>query len=173
MKPPCRDDSIPPAAGPAGKDSVVYVERNDKPGTWEDRQRCRSHYQSPQLLLGAFSLLVFWLSVPALLLCLVMLTKGRTQPWTALCLWSGGLMAVSLVSSLLVSMNVKCPLCHGPPLHSRHGCHKHRLARRWFPFTHRATVALSILTTLSFRCMYCGTAIRLRPGKQRRGSALE
>jgi len=162
MRPPRRDDPPPSGDGRGAQDGVVYVERSsESKGTWEDRQRPRSTTNSPQLLLGAFSLFVFWLSVAGLITCLVMVTLGHAEPWTELCLWAGGLLVVSLVSSLLISLNVRCPLCHGSPLHSRHGCHKHRLADHWFPLTHRATVVLRILVTLSFRCMYCGTPFRL------------
>lgn len=164
MRPPHRDDPPPPGDGRAAREDITYVERStssESKGTWEDRQRPRSTPYSGQLLLGAVSLFVCWLCVPVVISCLVMLTLGHTQPWAALCVWSAGLLVISLVVSLLLSLNVKCPLCHGSPLHSRHGCHKHRLANRWFPLTYRATAVLRILFTWSFRCMYCGTPFRL------------
>ena len=167
MRPPYREDQPPPVER-VGGDGIVYVEKNTQ-GSWEDKQRGRSHPHSPQLLLGAWSFVISWLSAAALIASLVMLTLGHPDPWKELCPWFAGAMAVSLAAALLVSLTVKCPLCHGYPLHSRHGCHKHRLASRWFPLTHRATVVLRILTTFSFRCMYCGTPFRLfkRSSRQR------
>jgi len=135
------------------------VERSTK-GNWEDKQRSRSTPHSAALLCGALSTLLLWLSVPALLGSLTLQLLARPGPWGAASVVSLILLVLSLVVSLGLSLTSKCPLCHGTPLHSR-ACPKHRLASRWPLLTHRATVVLSILTTLSFRCMYCGTPFRL------------
>ncbi len=49
-----------------------------------------------------------------------------------------------------------CPLCKGTPL-VESGARPHSRARRLFPLNHGVTATLSILATLSFRCMYCGS----------------
>ena len=163
MKPPHRPDPPGPDATPVaertGEDGRVYVEMADK-GSWEDRQRCRSYPQSFELLCGALSIMVLWLSTITAVVSLVMKTLGHGQPWSLLSIVSMGTLFISLIISLCISLTKKCPLCHGPPLHSRF-CRKHRLADRWPPFTQRATVVLRILTSLTFRCMYCGTPFRL------------
>jgi hypothetical protein len=151
-----------------GGDAVVYVERSHR-GNWEDKQRRRSCPQSARFFGAACCFLILWLSVAALITSLVMITMGYHEPWTALCLWATAAAIGSFTASLITSLNAKCPLCLGTPLHSRHGCRKHRLADRWPLLTRRATVILRIVTALSFRCMYCGTPFRLfKKSSQRR-----
>jgi hypothetical protein len=151
-----------------GEDGVVYEELTDHAG-WEGRQRSRSIPHSLELLFGALSIVALWLSTITAVLSLAMRFAGHHEPWGRISLWSIVVLAVSLVVSLCVSLTKKCPLCHGPPLHSR-SCRKHRLADRWPPLTHRATTVLRMLTTLCFRCMYCGTPYRLfkRPSSRNR-----
>lgn len=173
MKPPHRElppdpDASAPVLECAGEDDLGYVETADK-GSWEDRQRCRSYPQSFELLCGALSIMVLWLSTLTAVVSLVMKTLGHEKPWSLLSIISLATLFISLFISLSLSLTKKCPLCHGPPLHTRF-CRKHRLADRWPPFTRRATVVLRILTTLTFRCMYCGTPFRLfkKSTRQRR-----
>lgn len=168
MKPPCRSDSpAPPVAERLGADGVVYVEKSAKP-SWEDIQRSRSHPHSGKLLLGAFSFLIAWLSIVSLIGGLIMSNLGQPDPWNRICIIAAVLFVISLVTAIGISLTTRCPLCHGTPLHARHRCHPHRLANHWIPFTRRATVVLRILTTLSFRCMYCGTPFRLFKKSSRR-----
>lgn len=148
---------------------MVYVELKGAGGTWEDRQRCRSYGKSMELFCGALSIFVLWISTIATIVSLVMHVTGHGQPWAVLSIISLSTLVVSLIVSLAISLAKKCPLCHGPPLHSRF-CRKHRLADCWPPFTHRATVVLRILTTLTFRCMYCGTPFRLFKKSSRRNA---
>jgi hypothetical protein len=172
VKPPFREDShlftgksgaeeSSPGgdSAPAVRKSVTYVELSN-PGTWEDRQRPRSCPNSAGLLFCALSIFVMWLSTAGVVLALIMKFNGHAEPWSRVSVICLIVMAVSLVISLIFSMTRHCPLCHGTPLHSRR-CPKHRLADRWLPLTHRATVVVRMLTTLSFRCMYCGTPFRL------------
>ena len=172
MKPPHHEDSPPPpVVERIGEDGRVYVEPADKE-SWEDRQRSRSYPQSFELLCGALSIFVLWISTLSTIICLVMKFTGHHDPWTALSILSLVTLALSLAIALSLSLTKKCPLCHGPPLHSRF-CRKHRLADHWPPFTRRATVVLRILTTLSFRCMYCGTPFRLFKKSSRRAQMKE
>jgi hypothetical protein len=159
VKPPCREAPSRPRPEAADDAAVLPVERG-RGGNWEDRQRSRSIPRSLSLLCGAWSIFMVWLSVLAATGSLVMKLLGHPGPWGAASVVSLIVLAMSLVVSLGISLTRKCPLCHGTPLHSR-PCPKHRLANRWPPLTHRATVVVRILTTLSFRCMYCGTPFRL------------
>lgn len=164
MKPPCRElppepDASAPIIERVDGDGRVYVETVGKEN-WEDRQRCRSYHQSFELLCGAVSIVVLWLSTITAVAALVMQSLGHGHPWPFLSIVSLTALIFSLIFALCFSLTKKCPLCHCPPLHSRF-CRKHRLADRWPPFTYRATAVLRILTSLSFRCMYCGTPFRL------------
>lgn len=129
-------------------------------GSWEDKQRSRSYNQSFDLLCGAISILLMWLSIIASVVGLVLMWFGRPGPWGSMSVIGLVLLVISLPTSLSYSLTKKCPLCHGTPLYSRR-CHKHRLADRWPGLTYRFTTVLRILTSLSFRCMYCGTPFRL------------
>lgn len=62
--------------------------------------------------------------------------------------------------AFFLTRRVQCGLCHGSVLIDN-GCRKHAHAARIPPLSWRATTVLSILFTLSFRCMYCGTRFRL------------
>lgn len=136
----------------------MYVEPAQ--GSWESKQRSRSYPFSLGLFWGALSIAIMWLSTATAILSLCMGYSGHKVPWARLSVVSLVTLCISLVVSLSISLTRHCPLCHGTPLHSRH-CPKHRLASRWPFFTYRATVVIRILTTLSFRCMYCGTPFRL------------
>lgn len=63
-------------------------------------------------------------------------------------------------SAFVLSSRLHCGLCHGAVM-TETGCRKHVEALRIKPLSYRATSVLSILFTLSFRCMYCGTRFRL------------
>lgn len=149
----------PPLVERRGEDGVVYVEHSDR-GSWEDTQRSRSYPQSLEVYCGALSFLLLWISTLGALLSIVMIFSGYREPWTAVGVLSLILLAISLMVALSISLTKRCPLCHGTPLHSRN-CRKHRLSQKWPLLTKRASVVLSILTTLNFRCMYCGTPFRL------------
>jgi hypothetical protein len=159
MNPPHRDHPSAPIVERIGEDGVAYVETTDR-GSWEDHQRSRSYPRSLDLLIGAVSIFVLWISVLVTIVSLAMKWSGRDQPWGTVSLVAMSVLGVSLVFSLCYSLTRKCPLCHGTPLHSRF-CRKHRLASRWPGLTYRFTTVLCILTSLSFRCMYCGTPFRL------------
>jgi len=49
-----------------------------------------------------------------------------------------------------------CPLCKGTPLINS-GALTHQKAVRFRPLNHGVSAILSIIATLNFRCMYCGS----------------
>ena len=55
---------------------------------------------------------------------------------------------------LLLSRDVRCPLCHGALLQSS-GCSRHVKARRLLG-SFRLGVVVPVLSRLRFRCPYCG-----------------
>jgi hypothetical protein len=111
------------------------------------------------LMLAAFvGALVFLVGLTGLLM-----TQDRYWGWLALC----GLAWVALTRGIVFIFGdgLNCPLCHGAVMREQ-PCHKHAHAFRIWPLSHRTSAVISLLTTLSFRCMYCGTAYRL--GKRSR-----
>lgn len=82
----------------------------------------------------------------------------------------GGIV-FTLVSGLTAFFKRRCahcPLCKGTPMINS-GARAHSRATRFFPFNHGTTATLSIITTQSFRCMYCGSDFdMLKPSSRRR-----
>ena len=66
-----------------------------------------------------------------------------------------------LVLRYVQSESIKCPLCHGPTLHSK-PCRKHPKARRHLFFSYKASIMIDLLIHRWFHCMYCGTPFRLK-----------
>ncbi|MEN3940446.1 hypothetical protein WJU23_04060 [Prosthecobacter sp. SYSU 5D2] len=85
--------------------------------------------------------------------------ENRLAGWVAL----GGLMTFALGRGMafLLSRHLNCTLCHGPVLEEK-SCHKHAEAVKTGPLSYRSSTVLSLLSTGSFRCMYCGTPYRLK-----------
>ena len=70
-----------------------------------------------------------------------------------------GGIAFSVVSWLIAFFKRRaahCPLCKGTPLINT-GALAHSRASRIYPFNHGVSATLSIITTQTFRCMYCGS----------------
>ena len=138
---PSVNPQVRPEVGRRGPDGVVYVERSQK-GSWEDYQRPRSFPGSFTLFCGAAFFLALWLSIAGGLLSILMLLLGNAGPWKEIALVSLLGLAASLAVSLIISLNTRCPLCHGLPLLNRR-CRKHRLAQKWPLLTRRVTVSTS------------------------------
>ena len=107
------------------------------------------------MLLGAYSGFVVFLIGLAGLIAL-----GTAAPGV---LALSGLAAFGLgkLAAFGLSRSLSCSLCHGPVMQERR-CQKHAQALRLPLLSHRASAVASVLTTGTFRCMYCGTAYRLR-----------
>lgn len=123
--------------------------------------RLPSAYIINKFRIASLLVIVTFLSIPVTL-------------WMLLCgfyfgpewfLWAGVALSVllgSMVTKLLISGRLRCPLCMMPPLANR-GCARHRNAYRLFG-SYKLAVAGSILLKDSFRCPYCGepTAMQAR-----------
>jgi hypothetical protein len=59
----------------------------------------------------------------------------------------------------------RCRICSCHMFYNRR-CFKHQKAHRLFGLGHGGSAALHGLLFKWMRCMYCGTAIRLRPAKE-------
>ena len=85
-------------------------------------------------------------------------TGNRTLGFASLVLLV--LFISSRFTAFVLSSHLHCGLCHGAVMLEK-GCRKHVEAVRIRPLSYRATAVLSVLFTLSFKCMYCGTRFRL------------
>jgi len=108
---------------------------------------------SVMVVLAALGLLAF-LGLAAMML----LTNDPSMGMWSLAAVAGFLFFTLM--SVWQTGSLRCQLCHGKVL-SDNGCLKHAQAQRLPLLTYRLTTALSVVFTLRFRCMYCGTRHRL------------
>ncbi len=130
-------------------------------------RQARSYHRPGRLLLVAFLLLLAFIGFAALIIGIVQMLFSEASTWGWLALAGVGLFTVTRVAVFLLSASLTCPLCHGTVMHERR-CRKHEKAFRLWPLSYRASAVLSLFTTASFRCMYCGTAYRLRRSMRER-----
>jgi len=74
-----------------------------------------------------------------------------------------GVLVVLGVLQIHYAMRARCRIC-SCPLYFSKNCLKNRKAHLIPGFGYVVSAALHLLTFGWFRCMYCGTAVRLRPG---------
>ena len=72
----------------------------------------------------------------------------------------GAFIALRFVA-FVKARHLTCQLCHGTVMQAN-TCHKHRDAHRIPLLGYFWTAALDVVTKAGFRCMYCGTAYRLK-----------
>jgi hypothetical protein len=81
--------------------------------------------------------------------------------------WGLGFLGSVMIYALFWSVRhyhgrkTRCPLCHGTPFHEQRS-QKHKEATKFSFLTYRASTILSLVATGQYRCMYCGTAFRLK-----------
>jgi len=121
----------------------------------------RGYHRPGRLLLVAVLLLLAFCGALAFVTGVGGLVLTDEKLWGWLALAGLGLFTVSRVTVFIMAKVLTCPLCHGTVMHEKR-CHKHANAFRLWPFTFRASAVIALLTTGSFRCMYCGTPWRLR-----------
>ena len=124
-------------------------------------RKARHHPRAGRVMSVAFLLATSWVG-------LVLFVAGAAGLWRAgdsLAGWLalGGLLlfTVGRVLAFVLGQHLNCTLCHGPVLAEKK-CHKHADAFRIRPLSYRSSAALSLLSTGSFRCMYCGTPFRMK-----------
>lgn len=124
-------------------------------------RRARSYHRPGRVLLVAFLLLLAFVGFVAFGIGVVQMTRSDDPQWGWLALGGLGLFTLSRITVFFLASSLTCPLCHGTLMHERR-CRKHEKAFRLKPLSYRASAVISLLTTTTFRCMYCGTAYRLR-----------
>jgi hypothetical protein len=113
------------------------------------------------LLIGVLWNVGCWLTIAGLAALGGLYLRTHDKDWLLWALLVLGAHVACRIGRYSSGMKVKCPLCHGTPLHANRS-RKHRYAVRLGFLGHRASTVLMILFRWTFRCMYCGTPFRLR-----------
>lgn len=85
------------------------------------------------------------------------------RPILEMAIWCGGLVLLGCLQLWAIA-SVRCRICSCHLFHSKR-CFKNSKAHRIPGFGHVASLSLHLLLFQWFRCMYCGTAIRLFSGR--------
>jgi hypothetical protein len=92
----------------------------------------------------------------------------RPSQYTTEVITGAVVLAVLGLLQIHFAARSRCRICSCNLFHSKN-CLKNRKAHLLVPLGYVASLSLHLLIFGWFRCMYCGTAIRLRPGRSRRG----
>ncbi len=124
-------------------------------------------HKRPYLNAMLFTVIQFLFGT-AFLTVMVILILHPTSMTQAVPLLLLGLTLASWGLAYGVRRLARCPLCKGTPLIDSAAV-KHQRARKPGPLNQGVTAMLSLLLTLRFRCMYCGTLFDLlrNPGADR------
>jgi Domain of unknown function (DUF4332) len=119
---------------------------------------------------GAVVSLLWRVSFLAGIAAFIWLVAAVEQPsqYTAEVIAGAVVLAVLGLLQLHFSARSRCRICSCNLFYSKN-CHKNRKAHLLVPLGYVASLSLHLLIFGWFRCMYCGTAVRLRPGRTRRG----
>ncbi|MDZ4287893.1 MAG: hypothetical protein U0984_08035 [Prosthecobacter sp.] len=124
-------------------------------------RKARAFTRPGRLVLVALLLFGAFVGSVAFGLGLIGMIATGTQEAGILALSGLGAFATGKIGAFALSRSLVCSLCHGTVMHEKR-CQKHAQAFRIRPLSHRASAAAAILTTGTFRCMYCGTPYRLK-----------
>lgn len=115
--------------------------------------------------LGAFVSVVFRLALLAALAAILWLITRAEQPtdYKMPVAAGAGVLLVLGMMQLHFAMRARCRICSCPLYYSKN-CLKNRKAHLIPGFGYVMSASLHLLVFGWFRCMYCGTAVRLRPG---------
>jgi hypothetical protein len=125
-------------------------------------------HPSPGLLIiGAFISLLWRLAVLGALIGVpwLLLTAERGSDHRMEVLIAGGVLLVLGIAQLIIINKARCRICSCHLFYSR-DCVKNRKAHHIFGLGFTASLALHLLIFQWFRCMYCGTAIRMWMSKR-------
>lgn len=115
--------------------------------------------------LGALVSVVFRLALLAGLAAILWLITRAEQPtdYKVPVAVGAGVLLVLGMMQLHFAMRARCRICSCPLYYSKN-CLKNRKAHLIPGFGYVISASLHLLVFGWFRCMYCGTAVRLRPG---------
>ena len=135
--------------------------RDVRMGNWETNQKPRPPHRPGELLLVLLLNILCWITAGGVIAMGILHWQTQEKQWLLIALGALALHMVFRIWRYTFSLRVRCPLCHGTPLHVKR-CGKHRSANKFLFFGYRASTALSMLFRGRFNCMYCGTPYRLR-----------
>lgn len=113
--------------------------------------------QAGRLRFAAVIAVLFFLSLPVSLLGACLIVLNREVMWAI----SPAVTVVLGILYLMFATKMKCRIC-GQPLYISKGCHKHVKAHRIPVIGYILPTSLQLLIFSWFRCIYCGTSIRLK-----------
>lgn len=130
-------------------------------------QRGVQHPSPGLLIIGSFISLLWRLAVLVALVGIpwLLLTAERGSDHRQEVMIAGGVLLVLGIAQLIVINKARCRICSCHLLYSR-DCVKNRKAHHIFGLGYTASLALHLLIFQWFRCMYCGTAIRMWMSKR-------
>ena len=133
------------------------------------------HPSPYKLILGSIVAILWRLSLLASCLALPYFSfvKGdeETRPIGETLIWIGALVVLGFLHLWFIA-NSRCRVCSCHLFYSKR-CFKNSKAHLVFGLGYVMSLAVHLLTFQWFRCMYCGTAIRLFPAKVRATSEEE
>lgn len=132
-------------------------------------QRGVQHPAPGILLLGAVISLLWRMAMLGGIIGLpwLILTSDKASDFRGIALIAGGVLLVLGLAQLIVLSRARCRICSCHLFYSR-TCVKNRKAHHIFGLGYTGSLALHLLIFQWFRCMYCGTAIRLWMSKRDR-----
>jgi hypothetical protein len=130
--------------------------------------RSRSVHDKRPYQFAVFFMLVHYLSIVALITCVVIFFLHPKQASVPPLIGSILATLFTWIVAFVKRRSVRCPLCKGSPLLDG-GAVKHAKAYRLPPLNYGNTAVMGILFLSRFRCMYCGTPYDLlkKPSSQR------
>lgn len=108
---------------------------------------------------GALSLLFLQLSILVATVCIILLILSPEK--YAYCKWLALLCPLALVLYVLVAPRASCPVCRQKQFLPKN-CKKHGNAHFSAPLGYMTPTALHTIIFKWFRCIYCGTPIRIK-----------
>lgn len=140
---------------------VSFQAADPQPIPYQRTRRARAHTRPGRVLGVSLLLAISWVGLALFLSSAVAIGLYSEQHYGFWALGGLALFATGRASSFVLGRNLNCNLCHGPILHEKR-CHKHADAFRLPPLSYRTSTVFSVVCTGGFRCMYCGTAYRLK-----------
>jgi hypothetical protein len=128
-------------------------------------ERARGFNWPWRMLLAATVALLSILGFAGFFITALMLAITQDVFWSWLALASIATFFCGRFLLFLLSHRLHCPLCHGC-LMRENRAHKHAKAFRLWPLSYRDSMALMVILRWQFRCLFCGTLLRLRWRRQ-------
>ena len=157
---------------PLEERAAIVIDRPVNPDNLPRTMRRGVVYpNAPLLVFGAIVSLIWRAALLAAITAVpwLILTVPRPSIYKLEILWSISILTALGLTQLILIGRIRCRICTCHLLHSRKTV-KNRKAHLIPGFGYTASLALHLLLFQWFRCMYCGTAIKLWSTKAERGA---